>query len=105
VSIDEEIASFERRAHPVKLHGWCGSGAIFLSLCDLRCVFCWNWGFYGNIVGQHRPEYEVGRIAEEGSQRSKRRSTGGWLAGEELEQARAFARQARLWRFDERCAA
>jgi uncharacterized Fe-S radical SAM superfamily protein PflX len=77
VSIDEEIASFERKAHPVKLHGWCRSGAIFLSLCNLRCVFCRNWDFYVNIMGQHRPEYEVVRIAGEGSQRSKRRSTGG----------------------------
>jgi uncharacterized Fe-S radical SAM superfamily protein PflX len=76
VSGDEEIASFERKAHPVKLHGWCGSGASFFSLCNLRRVFCRNWDFYGNIMGQHRPEYEVGRIAGEGSQRSKRRSTG-----------------------------
>jgi hypothetical protein len=66
VSLDEEIASFERRTHPVKLHDWCGSGTIFLSLCDLRCVFCQNRDFYVNIKGQYRPEYEVGQIAGEG---------------------------------------
>ena len=59
------------------LRGWRGSGTIFFSLCNLRCVFCRNWDFYVNIMGQHRPEYEVVRIAGEGSQRSKRRSTGG----------------------------
>ena len=25
------------------LRGWNGSGTIFFSLCNLRCVFCQNW--------------------------------------------------------------
>ncbi len=25
------------------LSGWCGSGTIFYSWCNLRCVFCQNW--------------------------------------------------------------
>jgi putative pyruvate formate lyase activating enzyme len=25
------------------LRGWCGSGTIFFSFCNLRCVFCQNW--------------------------------------------------------------
>ncbi len=25
------------------LRGWAGSGTIFFSLCNLRCVFCQNW--------------------------------------------------------------
>jgi putative pyruvate formate lyase activating enzyme len=25
------------------LRGWCGSGTIFFSLCNLRCAFCQNW--------------------------------------------------------------
>ena len=25
------------------LRGWSGSGTIFFSLCNLRCVFCQNW--------------------------------------------------------------
>jgi putative pyruvate formate lyase activating enzyme len=25
------------------LRGWCGSGTIFFSFCNLKCVFCQNW--------------------------------------------------------------
>ena len=25
------------------LRGWNGSGTIFFSCCNLRCVFCQNW--------------------------------------------------------------
>jgi putative pyruvate formate lyase activating enzyme len=55
---------------------------------------------YVNIMGQYRPEYEVGRIAAggtvkyEGINRSPR--------PEELEGAFAAARRAGLWRFDQR---
>ena len=30
------------------LRGWRGSGTIFFSLCNLRCVFCQNWDFSGH---------------------------------------------------------
>jgi putative pyruvate formate lyase activating enzyme len=39
------------------LRGWHGSGTIFFSLCNLRCVFCQNWDISQRSVGQEmRPE-------------------------------------------------
>jgi putative pyruvate formate lyase activating enzyme len=39
------------------LRGWSGSGTIFFSLCNLRCVFCQNWDISQKAVGRpHRPE-------------------------------------------------
>jgi putative pyruvate formate lyase activating enzyme len=39
------------------LRGWNGSGTIFFSLCNLRCVFCQNWDISQKAVGkEHRPE-------------------------------------------------
>ena len=43
------------------LRGWNGSGTIFFSLCNLRCVFCQNWDISQNSVGD---EYPPERIAE-----------------------------------------
>ena len=33
------------------LRGWNGSGTIFFSLCNLRCVFCQNWDISQRSVG------------------------------------------------------
>ncbi|HSI97424.1 MAG TPA: radical SAM protein [Gaiellaceae bacterium] len=34
------------------LRGWSGSGTIFFSGCNLRCVFCQNWDIsWGNLRG------------------------------------------------------
>ncbi|GIW93326.1 MAG: radical SAM protein [Pirellulaceae bacterium] len=55
---------------------------------------------YVNIMGQYRPEYEVGEIARDGSIKYadiNRRPT-----ADEIEQAFQAARDAGLWRFDER---
>jgi putative pyruvate formate lyase activating enzyme len=39
------------------LRGWKGSGTIFFSLCNLRCVFCQNWDISQRSVGRElRPE-------------------------------------------------
>ena len=39
------------------LRGWNGSGTIFFSLCNLRCVFCQNWDISQKSVGdEHPPE-------------------------------------------------
>jgi putative pyruvate formate lyase activating enzyme len=39
------------------LRGWSGSGTIFFSLCNLRCVFCQNWDISQRSVGQeHTPD-------------------------------------------------
>ena len=43
------------------LRGWNGSGTIFFSLCNLRCVFCQNWNISQKSVGR---EYPPERIAE-----------------------------------------
>jgi putative pyruvate formate lyase activating enzyme len=59
---------------------------------------------YVNIMGQYRPEYEVGQIAGDGLA-PKYAEIDRRPAGDELERARAAARQAGLWRFDERWAA
>jgi putative pyruvate formate lyase activating enzyme len=55
---------------------------------------------YVNIMGQYRPEYQVGEIAANGSVKYpeiRRRPT-----AEEMAAAYAAARRAGLWRFDER---
>ena len=55
---------------------------------------------YVNLMGQYRPEYEVGQIARDGSAKYAeidRRPT-----REELEDAFEAARDADLWRFDVR---
>jgi putative pyruvate formate lyase activating enzyme len=39
------------------LRGGKGSGTIFFSLCNLRCVFCQNWDISQRSVGrEHRPD-------------------------------------------------
>jgi putative pyruvate formate lyase activating enzyme len=43
------------------LRGWCGSGTIFFSLCNLRCVFCQNWDISQKASGR---ECAPGEIAE-----------------------------------------
>ncbi len=37
------------------LRGWNGSGTIFFSLCNLRCVFCQNWDISQKSVGNELP--------------------------------------------------
>ncbi len=57
---------------------------------------------YVNLMGQYRPEYEVGEIARDGSRKHleiDRRPT-----PRELHDATAAARDAGLWRFDARAA-
>jgi putative pyruvate formate lyase activating enzyme len=56
---------------------------------------------YVNIMGQYRPEYEVGQIARDGVA-LKYSEIGRRPEWEELDRAREAARRAGLWRFDER---
>ena len=44
------------------LRGWRGSGTIFFSWCNLRCVFCQNWDISQKGAGRGR------RGAPEGSE-------------------------------------
>ena len=43
------------------LRGWNGSGTIFFSMCNLRCVFCQNWEISQKAKGQ---ELDAGGIAD-----------------------------------------
>lgn len=43
------------------LRGWNGSGTIFFSWCNLRCVFCQNWEISQKGVGR---EVEVEELAQ-----------------------------------------
>src|SRR5262249_29060338 len=56
---------------------------------------------YVNIMGQYRPEYEVGQIARDGVS-AKYAGLDRRPAEEELGRAYAAARRAGLWRFDQR---
>ncbi len=47
------------------LRGWNGSGTIFFSLCNLRCVFCQNWDISQRSVGDEcRPEQIAGLMLD-----------------------------------------
>ena len=59
---------------------------------------------YVNIMGQYRPEYEVGQIARDGIA-AKYTEIDRRPEPDELERAVAAARRAGLWRFDPRWAA
>jgi putative pyruvate formate lyase activating enzyme len=43
------------------LRGWRGSGTIFFSLCNLRCVFCQNWDISQRAAGR---ELDASGIAD-----------------------------------------
>jgi len=62
---------------------------------------------YVNIMGQYRPDYEVGKVAERGRGRGKPKYSliNRRPVGTELGEALRLAREAGLWRFDERWAA
>ena len=44
------------------LRGWNGSGTIFFSLCNLRCVFCQNWDISQQTVGAECGPEEIGDL-------------------------------------------
>jgi len=41
------------------LRGWSGSGTIFFSWCNLRCVFCQNWDISQKGVGREAEPAEI----------------------------------------------
>ena len=45
------------------LRGWRGSGSIFFSGCNLRCVFCQNWDISHESPG-FRPAIHMSRLSE-----------------------------------------
>jgi putative pyruvate formate lyase activating enzyme len=44
------------------LRGWSGSGTIFFSLCNLRCVFCQNWDISQRSVGKELPPERIADV-------------------------------------------
>jgi len=44
------------------LRGWNGSGTIFFSLCNLRCVFCQNWDISQQPRGRELPAESIAEI-------------------------------------------
>jgi putative pyruvate formate lyase activating enzyme len=44
------------------LRGWRGSGTIFFSLCNLRCVFCQNWEVSQRRAGQELDAHGVAAL-------------------------------------------
>ncbi len=44
------------------LRGWAGSGTIFFSLCNLRCVFCQNWDISQRSRGDELPAERIADI-------------------------------------------
>jgi putative pyruvate formate lyase activating enzyme len=55
---------------------------------------------YVNIMGQYHPDYEVGRIARDGSRKYAEIDRA--PTSREMDDAYAAARDAGLWRFDAR---
>lgn len=44
------------------LRGWLGSGTIFFSWCNLRCVFCQNWEISHKGIGQEVQSEELAEM-------------------------------------------
>jgi len=44
------------------LRGWGGSGTIFFSGCNLRCVFCQNWDISQQVSGQRTTPAALARM-------------------------------------------
>ncbi len=45
------------------LRGWNGSGTIFFSYCNLKCVFCQNWDISQQQAGVECTADEIARLA------------------------------------------
>ncbi len=41
------------------LRGWAGSGTIFFTWCNLRCVFCQNWDISQRAAGHEMEPHEI----------------------------------------------
>jgi len=109
----EAILEMHRQVGPLKTgpDGLARRGVLVRHLVmpgqteEAAAIFEWLAGevcpdTYVNIMGQYRPEYQVGEIAANGSVKYpeiRRRPT-----ADEMAAAYAAARRAGLWRFDER---
>jgi putative pyruvate formate lyase activating enzyme len=44
------------------LRGWKGSGTVFFSYCNLKCVFCQNWDISAQEAGRELGAGEIARV-------------------------------------------
>jgi putative pyruvate formate lyase activating enzyme len=114
----EAIAEMHRQVGPLQLdeEGIARRGLLVRHLVmpgqadETEAILRWlatdlSTNTYVNLMGQYRPEYEVGQIAKKrGSKKveTKYLSINRRPQGDELAAAYAAARGAGLWRFDER---
>ncbi len=52
-------SAFPHRGEEDCLRGWNGSGTIFFSMCNLRCVFCQNWDISQKRSGKECTAAEI----------------------------------------------
>ena len=109
----QAILEMHRQVGPLKLgpDGLARRGVLVRHLVmpgqedEAAAIFDWlarevSPDTYVNIMGQYRPDYQVGRIAANGT--AKHPEIDRAPRPEEIESAFAAARRAGLWRFDER---
>jgi putative pyruvate formate lyase activating enzyme len=109
----EAIAEMHRQVGPLRFgpDGLARRGVLVRHLVmpgqadEAEAIFAWlaselSPDTYVNIMGQYRPDYEVGAIAKDGA--SKYTAINRRPHGDELDLAERAARRAGLWRFDTR---
>jgi putative pyruvate formate lyase activating enzyme len=109
----EAILEMHRQVGPLKFgpDGLAKRGVLVRHLVmpglgeDADAIFDWlasalSPDTYVNIMGQYRPEYQVGSVADDRRKRYEEIDRRPSLS--ELDEAYAAARRAGLWRFDER---
>ena len=107
----DAIREMHRQVGPLKLgrDGVARRGVLVRHLVmpgqleEARAIFSWlaelSPDTYLNVMGQYRPQYQVGKPARRGERRYLEIDR---QPAEELAQAYAAAREAGLWRFDRR---
>ena len=109
----DAIAEMHRQVGPLKFaaNGLARRGVLIRHLVmpgqteEAAAIFRWlaeelSPDTFVNIMGQYRPEYEVGQVARSGE--AKYREINRRPTHEEMRGARRAASDAGLWRFDER---
>jgi putative pyruvate formate lyase activating enzyme len=109
----EAILEMHRQVGPLKFgpDGVARRGVLIRHLVmpgqldETEAIFRWladnvSPDTFVNIMGQYRPEYQVGQIADDGSRKYEEINRRPTL--DELTQAYQSARDAGLWRFDQR---
>jgi len=90
-------SAFPHRGEEDCLRGWNGSGTIFFSLCNLRCVFCQNWDISQRSVGDECPPERIADLMLDLQRRGCHNVN--FVTPEHVVPQ---VREAGLWRFDER---